>query len=593
MALGEEDRQAIRNAMARGYGVRANTTTASQLINSGERIYASGNSIPGIAPFIGDSSTLVSQSNPDFIYPGNTVRTNTGRRYSARRGYLRRLTEFYAKLDNPPSIGNRRVNFQFNPDTIVRNVAANTYDTQFFFNQDPSQLTVPIPGQASYSLKLMFNREAELASGKYMSGGRLVKADVRSFLEAFTDNENYFIETEYNPAWVCSLGILADLMMFDMVVGQGFNREMADLVTKTLNNTAEVADTGADAGADEQDQGKESSSTITPWSDALINPNLGNTAFLTPVPVRLQLANWMMIEGFVQQTTVIFHKFTNTYVPSQATVEFSMQALYMGFAKKTTMLTQKIPPADGAGAEPDTPTPTEQNKVVLDETLKGLDGFFASDADDNDMTGDSIKDLIFNNTTNVFEQTFRVHESVSGGKFRQKFTNSADNGGSGGEVKITCEGIIKLSWNSWYKDTSNNRENTVISRSGGTLVKYSSEQFPSNLSSLSGWGTPDNPLIIRAEADEMHVVDPNMARGEWEANLKFMFQRPTTTVPFNDDKFDVELVLRFTAQRYDSVYPINQVVTKKWTVLAVDADPLFKGISCTKRDWPNGKEWVP
>ena len=111
---------------------------------------------------LGGKPSSTNRDNPPFIYPGTTTHDLSkpdGGPYKPLRGYIRRLNEFYKKMGiESSSIDGRKCNFQFQPETVVRNVAGNSYDTQYFFNQEPGQLTVPIPGQSTFIMKLLFNR---------------------------------------------------------------------------------------------------------------------------------------------------------------------------------------------------------------------------------------------------------------------------------------------------------------------------------------------------------------------------------------------------------------------------------------------------
>ena len=153
------------------------------------------------------------EQNPKFIYPGtrDTVRArNTVGGTTINRGYVRRLTEFYARQssgsDSSTVLGNLKCNFQFNPDSITRAIQSDT-SMQLFFNQDPAQLTQPVPGKAGYAFDLLFNREAEVNSGKYLMGGILLngtRAAVGTDNSSFEQITSRFIEgdVKYYPSWV-------------------------------------------------------------------------------------------------------------------------------------------------------------------------------------------------------------------------------------------------------------------------------------------------------------------------------------------------------------------------------------------------------
>jgi len=533
--------------------------------------------------------------NPPFIYPGETfhdLSRTRGRPTKIERGYIRRLTEFYQKMDNPPAIYNRKCNFQFQPETIVRSVSANAYDTQFFFNQDPAQLSVPIPGQASYGFKLLFNREAEVYSKKYKNNsGSMVKAafDVEAQLKK---DPEYFINQQWSPDWVCGLGALADIMMLDSVIGQGFNSEMLQIVKSTLAAQAAKAaanpSTPPEQNKDEEDKTQTDTTYIPEWSDQSLNPNLGNTAFLTPVPVRVYLSKWMIIEGFITASTVNFVKFTPRYIPTVATVELQMQALYIGFDKKQTMLTSNIPvdPTSSTGT-PDNGSwedeyansgSAEKDKVIKEQTQQGIDNFFKSTTDQGDDR-DSLNDIVFTNTEGSFNAQFGAWILTNAGDdFRKTFQTA-----NGGDVKFYAEGVIKVWWHAYAKGAAeSSRGTTKLNKpSGSTITKVDySKELPPEIANLTHWGTQDNPLIIRADG-EIEWTRRTAQRDQYNTNFTgWQFTRPSPTykVPFEEEQFNVEFEISISAIRYGVTYISKQKAVAKY-ILRADKDDLFNNIT--------------
>lgn len=547
------------------------------------------------------------QDNPLFIYPGDTY-VNLGskgtgpQRVKVQRGYIRRLTEFYAKMENPPTIFNRRCNFQFQPDTIVRSVAANAYETQFFFNQEPAQLSVPIPGQASYSFKLLFNREAELVSKKFRTGSGLQNVNVGAIVNRLNNNPEYFINNKYDPSWVCGLGVLADIMVLDAVVGQGFNQEMLNIVKQTLNARAANPPVVDPSTADDQD--KENTETITTptwnWSDDALNPNLGNSAFITPVPIRVVLSKWMIVEGFITSMNVNFHKFTKDYIPSQASVEVQMQALYIGFEKEQTMLTATIPVSGtSASGVPDSVGPTEKNQNILEQTQQGIDSFFKSAEDQSGLFGtndrDSLNDIVFTNSTQRFEFKMDLAETSTGESFRNQY--EGDGNSSGGEVTFFYDAVIKIYWHKYAKDADQNdpdKARTVTkgrnAPSGSTLTTIDyNQQFPSELEYLKGWGTKNEPFTITSSG-EIRRANIRFEEDKWVTdNAGWTFVRPRhegqVIVPYENEEFVVELTMRIQARRFEAGYKSKQVVKGAWK-LRVNEDKLFENLSISNSGWP-------
>ena len=70
--------------------------------------------------------------------------------------------------------------------------------------------------------------------------------------------------------------------------------------------------------------------------------NFGNSAFLVSLPVRIVFSSLFMVEGFITSTQVTFNKFNPHMVPTQCVVGVTMQALYIGFARKDTYLTLQL-----------------------------------------------------------------------------------------------------------------------------------------------------------------------------------------------------------------------------------------------------------
>lgn len=542
------------------------------------------------------------KDNPPFIYPGDTFidlgsKKRTPQRVTVQRGYIRRLHEFYEKMENAPTIFNRQCNFQFQPDTIVRSVAANAYETQYFFNQEPSQLSVPIPGQAGYSFKLLFNREAELVSRKYRVGNTLRSVDVSDLANNLQNDPEYFINNNYDPSWVCGLGVLADIMVLDAVVGQGFNKEMLTIVAGIANaklaNPKPVVD---DSTADDGDKANtEAETEPVYWTEASLNPNLGNTAFLTPVPVRVVLSKWMIIEGFITSTNVNFHKFTKDYIPSQASVEITMQALYMGFEKKKTMLTEKLPTVETtASGSADHVGPVEQNQNVREQTQQGIDSFFKTAADQG-FDRNSLNDIVFANSTQRFEFKIDFTETDSGETFRNQY--EGDGNSSGGEVTFFYDAVIKMYWHKYAKGADQNdpdKARTVTkgrsAPSGSTIEKIEYDKpFPSELEYLKGWGTKQDPFIITSNG-EIRRANIRFESDKWVTdNQGWTFVRPRNQgqviIPYENEEFIVELTMRIQARRFESGYKSKQVVKGSWT-LRLDDDELFAPLSISNSGWP-------
>lgn len=339
------------------------------------------------------------QQNAPFIYPDKGIRflqgqaaldaamkrVNTISRgdYTLHRGYIRNLEQ--------PAWGAvpiTRCNFQFNPQQISQNVAMRE-DVYLPMLQPPEQLAQPLGANVNFSFDLLFDRSHELAKGRdatinpdtgMMSpGGGQVTSDAN----AIGLNDAY------------DIGVLADLRVFYSVIGQGFSKEMIDFQAKMFEynaynelngDTNQPSGDGTTTGTDgESTEGENTSSdTSTPPTtqnspdmteiERLINSNIGNFALLMPMPVRVMFSSLFMVDGFVTNTSVDFLKFSTKMVPVQCRIGVSMNAMYIGFARQTTYLTDVFDRA--AKAIQDRNAEDEQARKELLEALRLTCGSF-------------------------------------------------------------------------------------------------------------------------------------------------------------------------------------------------------------------------
>lgn len=281
-----------------------------------------------------DPRSRSDSDNPPFIWPPDSLRNAaTGKSTKIQRGYLRLLSElFYGERGD--ALSKRRLHFQFNPDVITRGVAARN-DIQLWFNMDPAQMTQPIPGDANFTFELLFNREAEVYSAANLSQS----ADPSVLVNSAEVNSSSFV---YNYS-VADIGVLADLIVFDELIGQGVNQELIEAMVEraragsayTLAQNNSEEDT-----ADEEDKAPKATEFNAADTKSALEANWGNSAFLISQPIRVVFSSLFMVEGYITSTTVVFNKFTPTMVPVQATVAVQMQAMYIGFGKKDTFFTK-------------------------------------------------------------------------------------------------------------------------------------------------------------------------------------------------------------------------------------------------------------
>ena len=526
-----------------------------------------------------------SGDNPPFIWPGATTHdlgTLNGK-YKPLRGYIRRLNEFYKNmgLDNS-TISNRKCSFQFQPETVTRNVSGNSYDTQYFFNQDPGQLTVPIPGQSTFNIKLLFNREPEVTSNKYLTFDRRLISGfgTRPSPTIVDNNDSMFAKEKYNPGWVTKIGVLADILVLDAVIGQGINSETVSIIKKIADKAAEEANknkptegaTLTDRQLDAQDRKEFNEAAAKFWTGAAgDNPNLGNQAFLVPTPVRIVLSNNMMVEGFVLQSAVNFHKFSRDFIPTQATVELSVQALYIGFAKKTTMLTQDIEQVNENGPD-DTTFATEltETQKSITDGLKSIykQGTISSKLENKDL----LDLLLVTEPTKDFGFSWRT--TAAGAQFILDTLVPL----TGGTPEWFWEGKITIYWNSYVNGAPTPRGLLRTSSGGGELVKG----FPPS-STLQQWGKSDfEPLVIATGSGALRVTSFNSdadggrkiythtiqeGANPWSLSLP---DGLTVLKPYEEDKFTVTVAINVKVDVQGTFFDVGQIINYKNTVAAGD-----------------------
>jgi hypothetical protein len=313
-------------------------------------------------PDIGTFNNRTNKDNPRFIWPRphitNAVvgeenengRTNQAHKYRVQRGYMRMITDAYKEKGkaNPfTELGKRRLHFQFNPETLTRIVTARN-DIQMWQNQDPFQFTQPIPGDSNFSFELMFNREAEVSSAAYRNGdGQVVENNAVAQLKEARQFGGFgsdtmvttFVDSPYDQSWVSDIGVLADIMVFDQIIGQGMNKDLINAIVKKAGEVTAAYNLAlGDETKDGDDKEKKTFEATTAAN--FLGTNIGNSAFLIAQPIRIVFSSTFMVEGFITSTSVVFNKFNPRMVPTQCLISVQMQAMYIGFASKDTYLTK-------------------------------------------------------------------------------------------------------------------------------------------------------------------------------------------------------------------------------------------------------------
>lgn len=279
---------------------------------------------------VGAEDLVHAPDNPPFVYPERVVRTidEKGNPVSRtlQRGYIRSLANSIGGVSYPI----KKCAFQFNPATIQQMVTQN--DSMLnFIQQDPGQYIQPMPGNVNFAFELMFDRSMEM---NQPSRG-----------PSHAEQEGSVPVTDLNP-WELEdpseVGVLRDLAAFYAAVGQGMSQSQKAYVLQAL--TANINREAASQTTTTAD----GTATATSPDVALnalpsfLDMNVGNSAFLLPLPVRVVFSSLYIVEGLVQNTSVTFTKFSTSMVPMQCVLGVTMEAKYIGFAKKRTFLSVAI-----------------------------------------------------------------------------------------------------------------------------------------------------------------------------------------------------------------------------------------------------------
>jgi hypothetical protein len=269
-------------------------------------------------------------TNPAFTYPSRVVRVlqhekntlNAGnpnaQLHSAPialdRGFMRNLN---TELGGGDTLPKKRLNFQFNPQDIQQTVSMRP-EVYMSILQDPGQFLQPTAASSSFAFDLLFDRTMEVAN----NNGQV--ADL----------------TNPQPQDVADIGVLADLQQLYAIIGQGFSADMIAYQSKKMKMEAKRQFDNLD-DTDKEGIDYEANAGYA-LNDFGSNLNLGNAAFLIPQPVRIVFSALFMVDGFVSGTNVTFLKFNTKMVPIQCKVELQINAVYLGFARNNTFLTNQL-----------------------------------------------------------------------------------------------------------------------------------------------------------------------------------------------------------------------------------------------------------
>ncbi len=279
----------------------------------------------------------LNRENNSFAYPGPYARNIAGTKINQKmkRGFMRSIimdkdisSQF--KVTGP---GNLRLNFQFNPEYIERNVRQSPGAVNPLL-QNPANLTQAVPGTAQFNFTMMFNREAEVAQRRknLILGTQRLQGTADRVISGDDINTTDILNSLKDPGKV---GVMHDLSIFDSIIGQGITEELANVISAYTQQQV-IAQTN-DAGEDEEITVFDSSKF-----NASIQKNFGNSAFLNPMPIRIVFSDLFMVEGLVVGSAVAFQKFSQDMIPTICQVNCEVYALYVGFAKRKAFLTDNL-----------------------------------------------------------------------------------------------------------------------------------------------------------------------------------------------------------------------------------------------------------
>jgi len=260
--------------------------------------------------------------NANFMWPGPTYTDISGRTKPLVRGFMRSIlyqSIGTGKVDGTERTG-IRLNFQFNPEYIQRDVSQSPGAVNPLL-QSVTNLTQPVPGTAQFNFTITFNREHEVA----MRGDR-----ARDAAFNFSENNENALELLNDPSMV---GVMHDLSIFDKIIGQGISEELVNTLLRFTEKSAEL-------NPDEEDETATTFDAETYGQN--LNKNIGNSAFLNPLPVRIVFGDLFMVEGFVTGSAVAFQKFNRQMIPTICQINCNLSALYFGFAKKSAFVTDNL-----------------------------------------------------------------------------------------------------------------------------------------------------------------------------------------------------------------------------------------------------------
>ena len=347
-----------------------------------------------------------SRENKPFAFPGPFARNIAGTdvNQKMKRGFMRSIImdQSIAGAFKTNTPGNLRLNFQFNPEYIERNVSQSPGAVNPLL-QNPANLTQAVPGTAQFDFTMMFNREAEVAQRRrdlVLSGTGTTddSIDRQARAQGFDIDGGLIKNSLADPGQV---GVMHDLAIFDSIIGQGITEELVDVITSYTRQQVVAITNDPDNSEDTEVPTFDDSKFKTS-----VQANFGNSAFLNPMPVRIVFSDLFMVEGLVVGSAVAFQKFSQDMIPTLCQVNCKIYALYVGFAKKKAFLTDNLTSwaTDTVKADEAAAAETVKETKVLKQSLVTLHlAVNVSDGDKLTVPNNTISMKIFTpNSTGKF-----------------------------------------------------------------------------------------------------------------------------------------------------------------------------------------------
>lgn len=310
------------------------------------------------------SDALVDQvlgtTNPPFLFPGGTrkVLSTSGKMVdkTVQRGFIRMLADSFnndllTDTSAVATMGAKRLFFQFNPATLSNSVQMRS-DVYSPMLQDPSQFTLPIPGNSTFYFSLQFDRQKEINRRGQISQtpGSVPVVDQEAGPGGTSLTPNNDTTTQNFGDLLAGadprdVGVLADIRMLGEIVGMGITQDMVNFVLAQ----GEVYNSYQSSEETEPTEFDSSS------AGTFLGSNFGNQAFLFPNPIRIVFSSLYQVDGFITSIAITHAKFNEAMVPVTCGVDIGVDVRYLGFAKAETFLTQSL---ESAAPQVITPTPS-------------------------------------------------------------------------------------------------------------------------------------------------------------------------------------------------------------------------------------------